>query len=290
MKELGFIIYSYLLLTSGSLFGQGIQEDTRYFYLLFSMSNPNTLAFVDTLTIQSSNADTVRFRVTGGCDKQRKIDFVKNGNKIYRVTLFDSLFLYDYSLQSGDTFTYILNCYTDRFLVDSVKFLRLDDFINHKHWFLHSIYDKNVKITWIENFGEEKLGWDWSNYYFTDGQALIKAICLKNQDLIYWNEGYHDFWPHPDPDKTCDFDYLLKLISIPETSSRQITLYPNPANDYIRFDTDTKVQFALFNAFGQELMSGQSDGYLSVSHLPKGLYYIRIQSDQEMYGTKFFKR
>jgi len=290
MKKLILLIFLSLLLPAKDIFGQGIADGSRYFYIQESMSPFIKYTYIDTLKIRSSSADTVYF----SCFGQDTPDFVKIGDKIHYISniIPYTNLEYDYSLQAGDTFTYLdtmpfISGRTQMYVVDSVKSLMLEDSNTYKHWYLRNIendFPFKPKAIWVENLGEKTMGWSWFYAGIEDGPTRLKAICSKNQDLIYWNNYIVDL------DRSCDFDSLAKLVSLSESSSRQITLYPNPANDYIRFDTDTTVQFALLNAFGQKVMSGCSDGYISVGHLPEGIYYIRIQRDQEIYGTKFVKR
>lgn len=295
MKKLNLLITVSFLIAANSIFGQGIKDGTRFFYIQESMSPFIKYPNIDTLKIRSSSADTVYFSSDGNDTP----DMVKIGDKIYR--LYNNIPLsvqYDYSLQTGDTFTYLdtfpyFSGRTEMYVVDSVKSLKLEDSNIYKHWYLRNIENdfpfKNDAI-WVENLGEKTMGWCWFYAGIEDGPTYLIAICSKNQDLIYWQPYKYTFWPNPKPDKTCDFAYLTKLATLPEQSPLHFSLYPNPAADYIRFEAEAETSFSLINTFGQQVMSGTSDGYLSVAHLPQGFYILHLHTNSGFFVSKFLKQ
>jgi hypothetical protein len=173
------------------------------------------------------------------------------------------------------------------YVVDSVKSLKLEDSNTYKHWYLRNIENDwpfKPKAIWVEGLGEKTMGWGWFYAGIQDGPTYLKAVCYKNHDLILWNSYIPDF------DRSCNFDSLAKLVSIPEQSARHIALYPNPAADYIRFETEEETPYSLINAYGQEVMTGTSDGYISIAHLPRGFYIILLQRKEALFASKFLKQ
>ena len=289
MKKLILLIFLCLLLPAKDIFGQSITDGTRFLYYQELMGPPFIVPYIVDVKIISSVAGMVYFSSDGNDTP----DWVKIGDKIYR--LYNNIPLsveYDYSLQTGDTFTYLdtfpyFSGRTEMYVVDSVKSLRLKDSNTYKHWYLRNIENDwpfKPKAIWVEGLGEKTMGWGWFYAGIIDGPAYLKAVCSKNHDLILWNNYIPDF------DRSCNFDSLAKLISIPEPSSRQIVLYPNPSTDYIRFETESATPFTLFNAYGQQVMSGSSDGYLSVAHLPQGFYILHLHTNGDFFVSKFLKQ
>lgn len=60
----------------------------------------------------------------------------------------------------------------------------------------------------------------------------------------------------------------------------KISIYPNPATNYISIDRDDNVkEIAIFNLVGRKLASFdnvQKDIEYDVSNLPKGMYLVRV--------------
>ena len=77
-------------------------------------------------------------------------------------------------------------------------------------------------------------------------------------------------------------------IAIP--SIAQKAFYPNPVRDYIYFDKPNGV-FSLFTSEGKRILSDSftSGGY-NLSHLNKGLYFIRIESEGQIRTSKLIKQ
>ena len=75
-----------------------------------------------------------------------------------------------------------------------------------------------------------------------------------------------------------------------------ITLFPNPAHDYIMLDFDTALHgqatIQIINSVGQVLQNkhftnlrGQQQ--IEVNDLPKGIYFCRVQSDKGSWTQAF---
>ncbi|SFT51799.1 Por secretion system C-terminal sorting domain-containing protein [Lishizhenia tianjinensis] len=55
-----------------------------------------------------------------------------------------------------------------------------------------------------------------------------------------------------------------------------LLIYPNPAQDYIYFNTVTTG--VIVNAMGQEVLSFQDKAYLNIDQLEKGIYYLKTEA------------
>ena len=73
------------------------------------------------------------------------------------------------------------------------------------------------------------------------------------------------------------------------------TIYPNPTNDLIYFDTESKslIEYIIYDMSGniRTLKNTTGDGYISTSHLTSGIYQIRWKSEgsEEWITNKFVK-
>lgn len=91
-----------------------------------------------------------------------------------------------------------------------------------------------------------------------------------------------------------------EVLPIPPSSifgeQNQISIYPNPATQFISIDNDDNVkQIAIFNLMGRKLLSFQNvvkDVRYDVSNLPSGMYLIRIvdQSNKIITTQRISKR
>jgi uncharacterized surface protein with fasciclin (FAS1) repeats len=72
--------------------------------------------------------------------------------------------------------------------------------------------------------------------------------------------------------------------------AENITMFPNPAFNEIRFVTETSVEYEIFNVSGAVVKRGISDdGTVEVAELQQGNYFIRIIEDEKISIGKFIK-
>ncbi len=68
--------------------------------------------------------------------------------------------------------------------------------------------------------------------------------------------------------------------NIPPTGDINISIYPNPASEYLKIDLNeqTETQIYLFNALGVQILCKtiSNDFQLKIDNLPEGLYYLNI--------------
>jgi uncharacterized delta-60 repeat protein len=75
------------------------------------------------------------------------------------------------------------------------------------------------------------------------------------------------------------------------SSSNKVSIYPNPAKDVLYFSTNEKIDKAeIYDLNGRLVKFGKiSSGYINVSDLSKGLYFIVLQTETGKIKTKFLK-
>jgi unsaturated rhamnogalacturonyl hydrolase len=87
-------------------------------------------------------------------------------------------------------------------------------------------------------------------------------------------------------------------LTVKERKFDQISVYPNPCSDYVQVNTgslDGNVQVEIFNISGMKLSSIQKSGQsesvrLDMSGFPKGIYLLRIQSNNQTYTEKLVRQ
>lgn len=68
-------------------------------------------------------------------------------------------------------------------------------------------------------------------------------------------------------------------------SNNQISIYPNPVNDYLYINTKQLSKYKITNSMGQTIEQGTITNPLCVAKLPRGVYYLNIENN----SVKFVK-
>ncbi|HKL03577.1 MAG TPA: T9SS type A sorting domain-containing protein [Cryomorphaceae bacterium] len=114
----------------------------------------------------------------------------------------------------------------------------------------------------------------WSLVSASDSSSIDACVFLTNPE----NEIDND----RDNDSACTSQLIS--LSVDELNlSQLVTLYPNPASDLIRFDTDLRLEsFRIFDAFGRVVKQGtlHQTAEISIGELPGGAYFIRLDSEK----------
>lgn len=86
--------------------------------------------------------------------------------------------------------------------------------------------------------------------------------------------------------------YTLVVLSTNEnTLDKGLVLYPNPANNRLFLSCDKQIQsLFLYNALGQILDTKDEAGSINVSGLPRGIYFIVVQTSEGIVKSKFIKK
>lgn len=72
-------------------------------------------------------------------------------------------------------------------------------------------------------------------------------------------------------------------------SSNKISVYPNPASDYIVVNTFEKGKVQIYNALGVKVL-GTEDQTINIKNLQNGLYFVAMENDGQKYVAKFLKK
>ena len=114
-----------------------------------------------------------------------------------------------------------------------------------------------------------------------------------------WGGAMDNWFDIPDPN---GFYYgwtkiegiILNIIptsdALNEMSSQQsIEVYPTPVSDvlYMKNLSVETVEYSIFNVLGQTMISGSSNGSISIEGLEKGLYVLQIKGEKILETAKF---
>ena len=113
---------------------------------------------------------------------------------------------------------------------------------------------------------------------------------------VYWPSGTVDVFNNVSVNQTLEITEGQTLSS-EVYSLDQITVFPNPADDYITVKSNHNLDDAIISMFdlnGRRVLNYKNesdDGIINVSGLSAGEYILRIiTSDQDIYSKKIIKK
>ena len=76
-----------------------------------------------------------------------------------------------------------------------------------------------------------------------------------------------------------------------QKSSSKVTVYPNPASDFINIAVDTKVQkVELINMNGSVVYAQENNSPISLASFAQGVYFVKIYTDESTDVVRFIKK
>lgn len=138
----------------------------------------------------------------------------------------------------------------------------------------------------------------WININGKGAEKGYSQLYIKNNDFIKLGDV-----ACAQDDGQFNFTWTTEItpVSVPATtgipshqSDISLNLYPNPANNYIRLEIEGNQQsyeMSILDVNGkimsqQTLYSSDNSHSISVSHLAKGIYFLRVQNSQDSQTTK----
>ena len=116
-------------------------------------------------------------------------------------------------------------------------------------------------------------GLTFEMYRYLNGNNDSRVAFIKVYNGIHtWYSGYNH-----------DIDYNTEIVNffnnttdvngVEEATSNTLTVYPNPANDFINVDKTVKI----YDLCGKLVMKGS--GKIDISTLPEGMYFVKSEND-----------
>ena len=81
-------------------------------------------------------------------------------------------------------------------------------------------------------------------------------------------------------------EIATNIISV---DKKEISVYPNPAQDYITIDTDFPASYVIYDVTGRIVSEGNISEKTDVSDLCPGKYFIKIITETGISGSRFIK-
>lgn len=130
-----------------------------------------------------------------------------------------------------------------------------------------------------------------------NGSTRLRVRVIEDDDVFFSNPSLPaTLCSQYANGETLDFNVnITNALYNPEFSQNEITLYPNPVNDIltIAIKDDTKSTVRLCNNLGQiqavKPVLFNDTMTISVSHLPKGIYFITVSSEEKVSTKKVVK-
>lgn len=106
----------------------------------------------------------------------------------------------------------------------------------------------------------------------TDLGYIVAGYSKSNDGDVSGNHGGFDYWVVKLAPALGTDDFLPESVSV----------YPNPASErvFVRMDTDSQLsELSLYGLLGQRLQTTKENS-ISVSGLPKGVYFLQVKTDK----------
>lgn len=209
--------------------------------------------------------------------------------RIYCVDLWlsDEKLVFDLSLNIGDT----INIDSRDCIVDSINHTN-----NKKNIFLRGpIWYSYAPICFIEGVGSTAgmLGAHWLGYY------MSVLLCAYEDSLNIYTHEQISWYPYVDS-TLCKIDISIGIQE--EPNELQSIARPNPftTTTTIEYEVYSRgnIQYTVYNSIGETVFDGEERNVapgkhsitLSFQHLPAGMYYVMLKSDDGVSVVKLLKQ
>ncbi|HYK46052.1 MAG TPA: T9SS type A sorting domain-containing protein, partial [Parafilimonas sp.] len=143
---------------------------------------------------------------------------------------------------------------------------------------------KNGFIQWQESLGGSALDVATSVQQTTDSGYIVAGYSTSRDSDVSGNKGSFDFWVvklakdglSPVVSQTTNL-YAERQSKNETNTSKDFTVYPNPARDILHIGTSINAVFSFLNSSGEILFTKtiNDNAVINISQLPPGNYYVR---------------
>ena len=164
---------------------------------------------------------------------------------------------YDFNLQVDDLFEvgYGYGNEPEYIQLMAIEEVVLEDG-SVRNKFVFDVGWKDDPEVWIEGVGS-LFGINWRFIPGWTASGFAKLKCYFENDNLVWTGG--ECWDDVD-----------------ETAAEQVSVFPNPAKDFVRIEGTEPAEVQVYNALGQLVKTVRGTNNVCVEGLPKSIYMLRI--------------
>jgi len=232
-------------------------------------------------------------------EENKKIYFVlpKDTNYVEHI-------LYDFNLDVGDTIFYdIALCYYVRDNMIEFHFFSMEHYAVVKEKGSITLKDGSVRNTisagyfiWIEGLGGTSIGlFDPLNVEYVLDGSCVNLICIYYEEDYFFNNCLYSSEGNPFAPPPAGFCPCMPNAVI-ENAKNKITVLPNPTTGELRVESgELRVEnVEIFDIYGKKqssnhLITSSSNHLINISHLPAGLYFFKITTENGVFVEKVVK-
>ncbi len=182
--------------------------------------------------------------------------------------------------------------YIDEFMIEEFGPPQLLPPLN----FTLNVAFENIQLIWDPPTGKDLLGYN-IYYAFNGGEYNLLANIDETSYIVESpGNGMHSFYltavyDEGESDPTNVQEVLLTVTE--ELEDKFITVFPNPANQYVYLDADKPISsIRLLNNAGQELMNmtfKDKSVKIDISELKQGIYFLLIETGKKSFIKQVIK-
>lgn len=128
-----------------------------------------------------------------------------------------------------------------------------------------------------------------SEYVEVFGETTNELVEALNMWISAFSEGLYLPWIVAPDETNYGFPVFGNLVDIDEMTDSDITIYPNPADDFIMIKCDDIVGVDVYDVIGKKINTISHDGgdfKLWVSDYNSGIYILQIHTENEIFNKK----
>lgn len=179
----------------------------------------------------------------------------------------EEIMVYNERAKVGDTMFHVRNTVDT---VQRIEYSWIQDDIRKKTTTNGDIYYSGIG-------SEARVLWD--NHLITFPEYQAGNICYGESEIIKYHFPFYF-----ENKQSCDI-----TSSIQNASINTISFFPNPVQTSLNFNTSDKKEFKIRNSLGVLVLEGECEEKIDLATLPKGIYFLYIQTKEIVAQTKCVK-
>jgi len=89
---------------------------------------------------------------------------------------------------------------------------------------------------------------------------------------------------------SCEVEVMVEAgLSVTENIIDDLLLYPNPTKGVIYLSKNIEINYGIYNSIGQKVIEGVTSDEINISQLANGMYYIKIEVENQTTNRKIIK-